>query len=69
MNEQVKCTTTGLELTNDPEDAQDVGGEDDEQVDEGEQDEGDGDVTRPVEGLVGKHHLLDRSPHLCNRNR
>ena len=50
--------------TNDPKDAQDVGGKDDQQVDKCKQNEGNGDVSRPVEGLVGKHHLLNCSPYL-----
>lgn len=57
-------TCLNVKPTNDPKDAQDVGGKDDQQVDEREQNEGNGDVTGPVERLVGKHHLLDRSPHL-----
>ena len=51
-------------LTNDPEDAQDVGGEDDEHVDAGEEDGGDGDVPQPAEGRIGKEHLLDGPAHL-----
>lgn len=50
--------------TNDPKDAQDVGGKDDQQVDKSEQNEGNGDVAGPVEGLVGKYHLLNCSPYL-----
>lgn len=50
--------------TNDPKDAQDVWGKDDQQVDECEQSDSYGDVAWPVEGLVGKHHLLDCSPYL-----
>ena len=60
----VPFVTGRLKPTNDPKDAQDVGGKDDQQVDEREQDDGDGDVARPVEGLVGKHHLLNSSPDL-----
>lgn len=50
--------------TNDPKDSQDIWCKNDQQVDESEQNEGDGDVPGPVEGLVGENHLLDRSPHL-----
>lgn len=53
-----------VQPTNDPKDAQDVGSKDDQHVDESEQNEGNGDVTGPVEGLVGKYHLLDCSSHL-----
>lgn len=59
--------TMSVKPTNDPKDAQDVGGKDDQQVDESEQNEGDGDVARPVEGLVGEHHLLNCSPYLFKR--
>jgi len=52
--------TRGRCGTYDPKDAQDVGGKDDQQVDESEQNEGNGDVAGPVKSLVGKHHLLDR---------
>lgn len=44
----------GQTLTNDPEDAQDVGGEDNQQVDTGEQDNGDECVPWPAELLVLK---------------
>ena len=54
-------------LTDDAEDAQDVGGEDDQQVDEGEEHHCDGGVPQPVEGLGGEQHLLDGSPHLRTR--
>lgn len=51
-------------LTNDPKDAEDVGGEDNQQVDDGEQTSGDGNVPWPPERLVGEEHLLDGSTHL-----
>lgn len=52
------------EPTDDSKDSKDIWRENDKQVDKGEQDEGNGDVTRPIEGLVGEHHLLDCSSHL-----
>lgn len=55
---------TAGEPTNDSKDPKDIWGKNDEQVDKGEQNEGDGDVTGPIEGLVGEHHLLDCSSHL-----
>lgn len=55
--------------TYDPKDAQDVGGKDDQQVDESEQNEGNGDVAGPVKSLVGEHHLLDCSPYLAITNK
>lgn len=51
-------------LTNDSKDAQYVGSKDDQEVDEKEQNESNGDVARPVERLIRKRHLLDRSPYL-----
>lgn len=54
----------GEEPTDDSKDSKDIWSENDKQVDKSEQDEGDGDVTGPIEGLVGEHHLLDRSSHL-----
>lgn len=51
-------------LTNDSKDAQYVGSKDDQEVDENEQNESNGDVARPVERLIRKRHLLDRSPYL-----
>lgn len=53
--------------TNDPKDSQDIWCKNNQKVDEREQNEGDGDVPGPVEGLVGENHLLDRSPHLRER--
>lgn len=55
--------------TDDTEDAQDVGGKDDQHVDEAEKDEGDGNVTQPVEGLVGEQHVLDGPAHWEENNR
>lgn len=66
------CSCVSIEaawLTYDPEDAEDVGSEDDEQVDGGEEQDGDGDVSRPPERLVGEEELLDGSPHLRNTQR
>ena len=54
----------GFLFTDDAKDAQDVGGKDDQHVDEGEQRYGNGDVARPVERLVGEQHLLECSPDL-----
>ena len=51
-------------LTNDAKDAKDVWGEDNKHVDEGEEDDSNGDMTEPVEGLIGKEHLLDGPAHL-----
>lgn len=51
-------------LTNDAKDAQDVGGEDDQHVDESQENDGYGNVSDPVEGLIRKHHLLNGSPYL-----
>lgn len=51
-------------LTNDAKDAQDVGSEDHQHVDKGQQNDGDGDVSDPAEGLIRKYHLLNGSPHL-----
>lgn len=53
-----------MQPTDDSKDSKDIWGKNDQQVDKSEQNEGDGDVTGPVEGLVGEHHLLDRSSHL-----
>lgn len=55
--------------TYDPKDAQDVGGKDDQQVDESKQNDCDGDVPGPVKGLVRKHHLLNGSPNLNGTHR
>ncbi len=51
-------------LTNDAKDAQDVRREDDQHIDEGQENDGDGDVSDPVEGLVREYHLLNGSSHL-----
>lgn len=51
-------------LTDDAEDAQDVGCKNHQHVDDGEQDDGDGGVTQPAEGLGGEQHLLDGAAHL-----
>lgn len=54
--------------TNDSKDAQYVGSKDDQEVDEKEQNESNGDVARPVERLIRKRHLLDRSPYRKEHN-
>lgn len=51
-------------LTNDAKDAQDVGSEDDQHIDEGQENDSDGDVSDPVEGLIREYHLLNGSSHL-----
>lgn len=51
-------------LTNDAKDAQDVWGKDDKHVDESQENDGYGNVSDPVEGLIRKHHLLNGSPYL-----
>lgn len=51
-------------LTNDAEDAKNVGGKYDQHVDDGEQNQGDGKVTQPAERLCGERHLLDGPAHL-----
>lgn len=56
-------------LTNDSKDAQYVGSKDDQEVDEKEQNESNGDVARPVECLIRKRHLLDRSPYLKKKKK
>lgn len=60
-------TQQGRALTDDPEDAQDVGGEDDQEVDTGEQADGDERVPQPAELPALKHHLLDGTAHLGGR--
>lgn len=52
------------ELTYDSKDSKDIWSENNEQVDKSEQDEGNGDVTGPIERFVGEHHLLDCSSYL-----
>lgn len=52
------------EPTDDSKDSEDIWSKNDKQVDKSEQGEGNGDVTWPIEGLVGEHHLLDCSSHL-----
>ncbi len=54
-------------LTNDAKDAQDVGSEDDQYIDEGQEDSSDGDVSDPVEGLIREYHLLNGSSHLSEK--
>ena len=51
-------------LTNDPEDAQDVGGKDDQQVDTREQANGNEHVPQPAELAVRKQHLLEGAAYL-----
>lgn len=51
-------------LTNDAKDAQDVGSEDDQYIDEDQENNSDGDVSDPVEGLIREYHLLNGSSHL-----
>lgn len=51
-------------LTNDAEDAQNVGSKDHQYVDDGEQNDSNGNVTQPVERLCGKDHMLDGSTDL-----
>lgn len=51
-------------LTNDPKDAQDVGGEDNQQVDASKQASGNEHVPQPAELLVLKQHLLDGASYL-----
>lgn len=51
-------------LTDDPEDAQDVGGKDDQQVDTREQDNGNEHVPQPAELSVGKQNLLEGAAYL-----
>lgn len=51
-------------LTNDAKDAQDVWGEDNKHVDEGQQDEGDPNMAKPAEGFIREDHLLDGPSHL-----
>lgn len=60
-------TQLGPTLTNDPEDAQDVGSEDNQQVDASEQADGNERVPQPAELLVLKQHLLDGTAHLGDR--
>ena len=68
LNSQCSVTFYSLRSvsrpTNDAEDAQYVGREDDQQVDEAEGDHSNGHVPRPVEGLVGEEHLLNGPPDL-----
>lgn len=54
-------------LTNDAKDAQDVGSEDDQHIDEGQENNGDGNVSDPVEGFIREHHLLNGSSHLWEK--
>ena len=54
----------GAVLTNDAKDAQNVGSEYHQHVDEGEKNDSDGNVTQPVERLGGEQHLLDGSAYL-----
>lgn len=54
----------GQTLTNDPKDAQDVGGEDNQQVDASKQASGDEHMPQPAELLVLKQHLLDGTSYL-----
>ena len=53
-----------LPRTNHAEDAEDGGGEDDQEVDEGQQDHGNGDMADPAEVLPLEQHLLDGPAHL-----
>lgn len=53
-----------LPLTDQPEDAEDGGSKNDQEVDEGQQDHGDGDVADPAEVLALEQHLLDSTAHL-----
>lgn len=50
--------------TNDAKDAQNVGSKNHQHVDKGEQSEGNGNVTQPVESLGGKQHLQDGPAYL-----
>lgn len=50
--------------TNDPEYAQDIGGEDNQQVDASKQASGNEHVPQPAELLVLKQHLLDGTSYL-----
>lgn len=54
-----------LPHTDQAKDAKDGGGEDDQEVDEGQQDHGDGDVADPAEVLPLEQHLLDGPAHLA----
>lgn len=51
-------------LTNNSEDAKDVGCKDDEHVDEREEGDGDEDMTDPIKCLIGEDHLLNGPAHL-----
>lgn len=57
-------TQLGQTLTDNPEDAQDVRSEDNQQVDASEQANGNECVPQPIELLVLKQHLLDGTAHL-----
>lgn len=57
----------GQTLTDDPEDAQDIGSEDNQQVDTSEQANGNERVPQPIELLILKQHLLDGSAYLGSR--
>lgn len=54
----------GAALTNDAEDAQNIRSKYHQHVDEGEQDDSDGDVSQPVESLGGEQHVLNGSSDL-----
>lgn len=51
-------------LTNDAKDSQDVGSKYHQHVDDGEQNDCNGNMTQPVERLGGECHLLDGSAYL-----
>ena len=57
----------GQTLTDDPEDAQDVGGKDDQQVDTSEQANSNEHMPQPAELAVLKQHLLEGAAHLGSR--
>lgn len=63
-NKRRSLRPEGPVLTNDAEDAQDVRSKYHQHVDEGEQNESNGNVTQPVERLVGEQHQLDGSSYL-----
>jgi len=59
-----QLTQQGPILTNDPKYAQDVGGEDNQQVDASKEAGGNKHVPQPAELLVLKQHLLDGPSYL-----
>lgn len=50
--------------TDDPKDAQDVWGKDDQEIDDGKEEDSYSDVTWPPESFIWEEQLLDRPPYL-----